>query len=133
MCGDYYNKVPKFFDTSPSKGKNLCPSLSNLSSLTTSIIKYHRSDTRSVILGRLRPQKPAASSFCLLKCSLLEPSRHAVQRPRACAGVPAHPLSCGGQWSSNALETSPQSWLVRSSLVTYILPHSILPPKPCFS
>ena len=89
MCGDYYNKVPKFFDTSPSKGKNLCPSLSNLSSLTTSIIKYHRSDTRSVILGRLRPQKPAASSFCLLKCSLLEPSRHAVQRPRACAGVPA--------------------------------------------
>ena len=89
MCGDYYNKVPKFFDTSPSKGKNLCPSLSNLSSLTTSIIKYHRSDTRSVILGRLRPQKPAASSFCLLKCSLLGPSRHAVQRPRACAGVPA--------------------------------------------
>ena len=28
----------KFFDTSPSRGKNLCPSLSNLSSLTTSII-----------------------------------------------------------------------------------------------
>ena len=51
--------------------------------------KYHRSDTWPVILGRLRPQKPAASSFCLLKCSLLEPCHHAVHRPRPCAGVPA--------------------------------------------
>lgn len=72
-------------------------------SVTVSLVKYVKS--KVPLVCRLRPQNLAASSsFCLLRCSLLEPSHQAMQRPRTRVGVPAqnqHQLP--GMW----VKTSP--------------------------
>lgn len=72
--------VPKLFDTLAVERWDLSSCPLNLGSVMACQIGY--SESNAVSLSELGLKKLAASSSCLLRYSLLEPSHHVLRKPK---------------------------------------------------